>query len=261
MLNFRFDIDTRRGLVHGVPPLLDLLDHHGLKASFYCVMGPEANIVEIVRLRLLANSSTKSKLNTSARGGPLSVLRAALLPGVVGSAHPELLRRIVEKGHELQPHGWSHIQWQRNIERIDMRDHLEKAMTSLTEILGERPTGYAAPGRTWNAESLTAYDEAGIAYSGDLDGVLPFRPDGYQHLQLPITRFETLAQMRVRGLTDDDIVETFRTDIASNPAYCCIFEHPDDLTGRELAIFDRLFSHVTARRLETSTLGAIAAAM
>lgn len=261
MLNLRFDIDTRRGLLVGVPPLLDLLERHGLRASFFCVMGPEANLIEIVRLRLMADSSSKSKLNVGARGGPLSVLRSALSPGVVGSAHPDRLRQIAERGHELQPHGWSHIQWQRNIEHIDIRAHLRRAMSSLEAILGTSPLGYAAPGRTWNAEVLAAYDEAGLRYSGDMDGTAPFRPDGHQHLQLPITRFETIAQMRARGLDDDEIVAAYVTDIERFPEYCCLFEHPDDLTEAEFDIFDRLCGHVTRAGVETGTLGEIAASI
>ena len=259
MLNLRFDIDTKRGLVHGVPPLLDLLDDHGLKASFYCVMGPEANLIEIIRLRLMADRSSKSPLNTSARGGPFAVLGTALMPGVVGSAHPDLLVQIVDRGHELQPHGWSHIQWQRNIEHIDVDEHLQKSLNSLGEIIGHRPVGFAAPGRTWNAESLSAFDDAGLAYSCDMGGTQPFRPEGYRHLQMPITRFETIAQMRTRGLSDQDVVDAYISDIASNPAYCCIFEHPDDLTSRELTIFERLFGHVRHEQIETATLGEIAA--
>jgi peptidoglycan/xylan/chitin deacetylase (PgdA/CDA1 family) len=246
VINFRFDIDTRRGLVERVPPLLDLLDAAGIRATFFCVMGPEANLWEIVRLRLLADRDRKSPLNVEAKGGALRIAKAALLPRGVGAKNPALLREIVDRGHELGPHGWSHIQWQRNLESIDVREHLHRSLEAYEAVIGAPPIGFASPGRTCNAEALEAFDEAGLAYAGDLDGTVPFRPAGYRHLQLPITRFETIAQMRSRGLPDDAIVDAYIGDLETNPEYCCLYEHPDDLDEAGLSIFERVFAHVRA---------------
>jgi peptidoglycan/xylan/chitin deacetylase (PgdA/CDA1 family) len=244
VINFRFDIDTRRGLVERVPPLLDLLEGAGIRATFFCVMGPEANLWEIVRLRLLAGRDRKSPLNVEAKGGALRIAKAALFPRGVGASNPALLRDIVDRGHELGPHGWSHIQWQRNLEAIDVRAHLRRSMQAYEDVLGTAPVGFASPGRTCDGRALRAFDEAGLRYAGDLDGTVPFRPEGHRHLQLPITRFETIAQMRSRGLSDDAIVEAYLGDLVANPDYCCLYEHPDDLDEAGLAIFERVFAHV-----------------
>ena len=260
MIAFRFDIDTRQGLVERVPPLLDLLDAHGIRATFFCVMGSEANLVEIVRLRLLADRDRKSPLNVAQRGGPLKVLKAALLPRGVGHASPGLLREMDRRGHEVQPHGWSHIQWQRNLDAIDVGEHLRRASRAHREILGVAPRGFASPGRTCDERALRAFDEAGLDYAGDLDGSRPFRPAGHAHLQLPVTRFETIAEMRRRGLDDDGIVDAYLADVEAHPEYCCLYEHPDDLGPAELAIFDRVFAGVRARGLEPVTLGEVASA-
>jgi len=259
VLAFRFDIDTRRGLTERTPPLLDLLDEYGIRATFFCVMGREANLAEIVRLRLLAPKDTKSRLNVAAKGGTLKVLQAALFPRGVGASNPAILRDIVARGHELQPHGWSHIQWQRNLDAIDVDAHLRRSMDTLEAVTGTRPTGFAAPGRTWNEASLAAYDSAGLTYAGDLDGEAPFVPAGHRHLQLPITRFETIAQMRRRGRDDDAIVAEYLADVDAHPDYCCLYEHPDDLGPAELAIFGRVFAGVCERGLTPVTLSNIAA--
>jgi peptidoglycan/xylan/chitin deacetylase (PgdA/CDA1 family) len=241
---FRFDIDTRRGLVERVPELLDLLDATGITATFFCVMGREANLAEIVRLRFLADADQKSPLNVGAKGGVLRIAKAALVPRGVGAWNPELLRDIVRRGHELGPHGWSHIQWQRNLDNIDVRAHLQRSIDAVEEAVGERPVGFASPGRSCDERALEAFDEAGLAYAGDLDGDLPFRPPGRRHLQLPVSHFETIAQMRRRGLDDDAIVETYLAVLQQRTDYCCLYEHPDDLDGPALAIFERVFSHV-----------------
>lgn len=257
MIVFRFDIDTRRGLVERVPALLALLHEHGIRASFFCVMGREAHLGEIVRLRLMADPSTKAPLNVAAKGGPVRLAVAALLPRGVGHRHPALLRDIVDRGHELQPHGWSHIQWQRNLDHIDVDNHLRRAMVHYERIMGRPATGFASPGRRWNACALRAFDAAGLRYVGDMDGDAPFRAPGCSHLQLPVTRFETIAQMRTRGLDDESIARAYIDDIEGRD-YCCLYEHPDDLGPAELRIFARVFAHVRSQGRTPVTLGEVA---
>lgn len=259
MIAFRFDIDTHRGLVRRTPPLLDVLERHAIPATFFCVMGREASVPEIVRLRFLAPKTSKSKLDVAAKGGLASLVAAALLPRYVGSGNPKAVRAIVDRGHEVQPHGWSHIRWQRDIDRIDVREHLRLAMDACEAATGERPVGYASPGRTWNDAALDAFDDAGLLYAGDMDGDAPFRPEGHDHWQLPITRFETIAQLRARGLDDDAIVDLLVADVEGD-GYRCLYEHPDDLGEAELDVFDRLFAHVRGKGIETATLSQVAAA-
>ncbi|CAN5634427.1 4-deoxy-4-formamido-L-arabinose-phosphoundecaprenol deformylase [soil metagenome] len=263
MIAFRFDIDTRRGLVERVPPLLDLLDEFGVRATFFCVMGREANPYEILRLRLLAKRSEKSPLNVGAKGGPARVIRAAVFPRAVGHRNPSLLREIVRRGHELQPHGWSHIQWQRNLDGIDVERHLRRSLTHYERIMGSPAIGFASPGRSWNASALLAFDDAGLTYVGDMDGDQPFRPAGFRHLQLPITRFETIAQMRQRGLDDEGIAATYLDDIETNPSYCCLYEHPDDVDDAGLRVLAQLFRALKQRGTTATavTLAEVAAAV
>ena len=256
MLALRFDVDTRRGLDRALQ-LSALLARHELPATFFVVMGREANAAEIVKLRLLAPKDSKSPLNVSAKGGKLAVLRAAALPRRVGSAQHGLLRQLMAAGHELQPHGWSHIRWQRDLANIDPAEHLRKARDALVPVLGALPGGWASPGRTTDARALTAFDEAGLTYVGDLPGTEPFRPAGRSTLQLPVSHFATIAQMRAAGQSDDDVLGTWLQAAREHPDYCCLYEHPDDLTDRELALFDRLFASV--RQRECVTLSTVAA--
>ncbi len=257
MLALRFDVDTRRGLDRAMQ-LSALLARHALPATFFVVMGREANAYEIVKLRLLAPTTSKSPLNVSAKGGKLAILRAAALPRRVGSAQHGLLRQLVREGHEVQPHGWSHIRWQRDLANLDPAEHVRKARNALVPVLGALPTGWASPGRTTDARALAAFDDAGLEYAGDLPGTEPFRPPGRTTLQLPVTHFATIAQMRADGQSDDDILGTWLQVAGTHPDYCCLYEHPDDLTDRELSIFDRLFAALRTSR-ECVTLSTVAA--
>lgn len=257
MLALRFDVDTRGGLDRA-GQLLDLLDRHRLRATFFVVMGREATIPEIVRLRLLAPADSKSPLNVAAKGGAAAVIKAAVLPRRVGTGRPDALRDIVRRGHELQPHGWSHIQWQRGLAGIDPADHLRRARAALVPVLGELPDGWASPGRSIDARGLAAMDAAGLRYAGDLPGDEPFVPAGRSTWQLPISHFETIAQMRARGLSDDEVLDTWLTVIHDRPEYCCLYEHPDDLTAREIALFGRLMAALDSGGREVLTLGEVA---
>ena len=234
-------------------PLLDLLDAHKVRATFFCVMGSDATVPEIVRLRLLASKEHKSPINIGQRGGPVTLARSVLRAGPVGHAHPELLREIVDRGHELQPHGWSHIQWQRNLANIDPDAHLARCAWHYQRILGHPPDGFASPGRTCDERALAAFDRFGLSYAGDLDGDRPFRPDGHHHLQLPVTRFETIGQLRRAGMDDEQIAELYLDDIAANPDYCCLFEHPDDLGPAEHAILAHVFDRLAEQGSEPIT--------
>jgi peptidoglycan/xylan/chitin deacetylase (PgdA/CDA1 family) len=258
VIALRFDIDTYRGLAVQTPPLLDLLDEFSVPATFFCVMGREANLYEIVRLRLFAPSESKSRLNVEAKGGPMSILKAALRPRWVGARNHDLLREIVDRGHELQPHGWSHIRWQRSIDHVDPAEHIYLASQALEEAIGHPATGWAAPGRTTSGAALQAIDDAGLLYAGDLEGAGPFVPPGHHHVQLPLTRFETIAQMRQRGLSNSEIVDTYISDISDNPEYCCLYEHPDDLGPDERDILRAVLREIRDRGLECTTLEPIA---
>jgi peptidoglycan/xylan/chitin deacetylase (PgdA/CDA1 family) len=256
MISFRFDIDTCRGLLGRTPPLLDLLEEHGLRATFFCVMGEEPNFWEVLRLEVLGGSGARSALER--RGGLLQGVWDVLTPEAVGHQHPEQLREIIDRGHELEPHGWSHIRWALDLDGIEVEEHLRLALRHHEEIVGHRAVGFASPGGRWDEDALRAFDAVGLRYAADMEGDEPFRPPGYEHLQLPVTRSETLSEMKDRGLDDDDIVGTVLGDIETHPDYCCIRNQVDDLDEGGLRILDRILRVVRERGLRTATLAEVA---
>ena len=53
MLALRFDIDSRFGLVDRTPRLLQILDRYGVRATFFCVMGRDPQLLEGLYYRYL----------------------------------------------------------------------------------------------------------------------------------------------------------------------------------------------------------------
>lgn len=122
--------------------------------------------------------------------------------GWVAERYPDLIRRIVNEGHELASHGYSHTRVTQQSPK-EFREDINKAKKLLEEIAGVAVKGYRAPSYSIGATNLWALDElyeAGYCYSSsiypvkhDLYGMpeasrFAFRPRGEQGiLEIPIT--------------------------------------------------------------------------
>jgi len=122
--------------------------------------------------------------------------------GWVAERYPALVRRIVDSGHELASHGYSHV---RATEQRPEDFHEDVTHTKrLLEDLGGTPViGYRAPSYSIGAKNLWALSElqrAGYEYSSsiypirhDLYGMpeaprFPFHPNGETGLlEVPVT--------------------------------------------------------------------------
>lgn len=89
------------GPLTGMPRILNLLEHHDLKATFFC-------------------------------------------PGYTAERYPDLLRRVVDEGHEIAHHGYLH----ESVEGMSVSQEstmLDRGLDALERVAGVRPEGYRAP--------------------------------------------------------------------------------------------------------------------
>ena len=213
----RVDIDSRYGLLHGVPNIQDILRRLDLKASFYVVMGGETGIFELLRTR------RSGKTNEPFKGVKLpaaEIARMLLLPRNFAEENVELLRSIKAQGHFLGVHGWKHREWTRALDLIDVRDRLGKCVEKYKELFGEAPTGFVGPGFKTDARVLQALDDFGFKYAGDLAGEEAFHPEykgkRFNHVQVPITlraanTSPLIEEFSLAGMSDDAVAkETIR---------------------------------------------------
>jgi polysaccharide deacetylase family protein (PEP-CTERM system associated) len=98
--------------------------------------------------------------------------------GWVAERYPQLVRRIVDGGHELASHGYGH-QRANELSRDEFAHDIRSAKQVLEDIAGVPVQGYRAPSFSIGHGNLWAFDslaEAGYRYSSS---IYPIRHDHY----------------------------------------------------------------------------------
>lgn len=111
--------------------------------------------------------------------------------GWVAQRHGELMRRIVDAGHELASHGWDHERVFR-FDKASFAADLERSRKVLEDTSGQRITGYRAPSFSIDSRTPWAYMalvEQGFEYSSS---VAPITHDHYGWREAPRFAFKPL---------------------------------------------------------------------
>jgi allantoinase len=143
------------------------------------------------------NMQVESMYEYGSRVGVWRVLRMFRERGIVSSVfavamalerHPEAAAAMVEAGHEVVSHGWRWIDYQRVPERVE-REHMRRAIESLTRATGSRPLGWYTGRNSPNTRRLVV-EEGGFLYDSDAyNDDLPYWElvGGKPHLVIPYT--------------------------------------------------------------------------
>jgi len=128
--------------------------------------------------------------------------------GWIAERYPQLIRRIVEAGHELASHGLSHVRVTQQT-ASQFREDIVGAKHLLEDIGGCPVQGYRAASYSIDASNLWAFDvlqEADYRYSSsvypikhDLYGMpeaprFPFRANGDGMLEIPVTTVTVMGR-------------------------------------------------------------------
>lgn len=177
----KIDVDTYVGTREGIPRLLEIFRRHGVKATFFAVLGPD-NSGKAIR-RVFTRPGFVGKM---ARTNPLKIyglktlLYGTLLPApLTGLAHPEMLAHIAADGHELGLHAYDHVLWQDFVSSWDearVAEELGRAVEAFRNVTGAAPRALAAPGWQATGSSLAVQDRLGLEYASDSRGSAPFYP-------------------------------------------------------------------------------------
>ena len=128
--------------------------------------------------------------------------------GWIAERYPQMITRLVDEGHELASHGWSHV---RVVEQspTEFRDDVIRTKSLLEDLSGKQVRGYRAASYSIGADNLWALDvlqETGHQYSSsiypirhDLYGMpeaprFPFHPGGDGFLEVPVTTVEVMGR-------------------------------------------------------------------
>jgi polysaccharide deacetylase family protein (PEP-CTERM system associated) len=98
--------------------------------------------------------------------------------GWVGERHPNLVKQVSERGHEVASHGYAHrLVYDQT--RAAFRDDVRRAKAILEDACGRAVVGYRAPSYSITPRSLWAIDvliEEGYSYDSS---IFPIRHDRY----------------------------------------------------------------------------------
>jgi polysaccharide deacetylase family protein (PEP-CTERM system associated) len=121
--------------------------------------------------------------------------------GWIAERYPGMLRRMVDEGHEIASHGWSHVRVTQQ-ERRAFHDDVVRTKKLLEDVSGKAVIGYRAASYSIGADNLWALEvleETGHKYSSsiypiehDLYGMpeaprFAFRPGDGELLEFPVT--------------------------------------------------------------------------
>lgn len=107
------------------------------------------------------------------------------VPGRVCERHPQVVASIVEAGHELALHGYTHTDPSRQ-SAAQEREELEKSV-ELFKGFGVTPRGYRSPAWELSANTLGLLGEFGIEYSSNfMDDIRPYRHPESEIIELPV---------------------------------------------------------------------------
>ncbi len=263
----KVDVDTHEGLKSGVPALVRVLEQERVSASFFVAMGPD-NSGKAVR-RLFRNRGFLGKMlrtRAIATYGWRTVLSGTLLPArPVALGFPDLMRELRQRGFEVGVHGYDHVRWHDEIDRLGepgIRAELEDAFEAYRAIFDQPAQSFAAPAWRDNALSLTLLDRMGLLYHSDLRGRTPFRclvgGRVLATLEIPTT-LPTLDEMLgTRGLRDRRALIEFYLGLLRADALNVHTIHAEIEGGTCLEVFRDLLRALKARGVRFSRLDAVA---
>ena len=214
--SLRIDIDTYKDLKEGVPNVLNLLSRYNIKASFFCTMGWEGDIISVLRHRILYAKKVKLPEVTAKKqlfSSYLEFLRCLFLPKKI-SKQAKMLKKIVDEGHDLGVHAYIHTRWH-NPTTKNLTKEFNEMIKSYEEIFNKKPIGFASPLFTSSNELVRLIDKYGFLYASFLEGEKPFQPKINEkkcsHIQIPVNirfgQIPPILYFSMQGLSQDAVAE------------------------------------------------------
>lgn len=115
---------------------------------------------------------------------PLTIFAVAMAV----ERYPDLVRAMVDAGHEICSHGYRWIDYQYT-DAAEEREHLIKAIDIISKVTGQRPQGWYTGRNSPNTRAIVM-QEGGFLYDSDAyDDDLPYwvNNNGKGHLVIPYT--------------------------------------------------------------------------
>ena len=96
------------------------------------------------------------------------------VPGHTAESFPAVAGRIHDDGHEIAHHGWSHEALP-TLSASEERADFERGIETLTDLTGDRPTGFRAPDGGFSSRTVDLLEEFDFVWDSS-EGVQDVRP-------------------------------------------------------------------------------------
>jgi len=266
----KVDVDTLRGTLEGVPPLLDALRRHDAGATFLFSLGPDHTGRAIRRVFRPGFLSKVSRTSVLEHYGLRTLLYGTLLPGPdIPRRGAAVMRGVRDAGFEVGVHCHDHIAWQDFVAHKDAawtEAQMRRAIGRFTEVFGEAPRVHGAAGWQMNAAAFALEERLGFTLASDTRGTGPFMP-------VVAGRRGTVPQLPTTLPTLDELIgldgrdaETVHGAILERTAHSThaseVFTLHTELEGMKLLpVFERLLAGWRAQGHELVSMSGLAAGL
>jgi undecaprenyl phosphate-alpha-L-ara4FN deformylase len=250
-LGLKVDVDTLRGTREGVPRLLELLQRHGVHATFLFSLGPDHTGRAIRRVFRKGFVGKVHRTSVVRHYGVRTLLYGTLLPAPdIARRATSVLRRVRGEGHETGIHCWDHIRRQDGVATADAewtRREMQRACDRFVEVFKEPPTTHGAAGWQMNAHALRLTQQLGFDYCSDGRGAYPHLPVWRGELircpQFPTT-LPTLDELIGNdGISEENVAAHVLARTREAPGTGHVFTLHAELEGMRLAsVLDQLLT-------------------
>ena len=251
-LALKIDVDTLRGTLEGVPPLIAALQKHQARATFLFSLGPDNTGRALKRVFRPGFLKKVFRTNVAANYGLKTLMYGVLIPGPdIGVKGAAAMRTARDAGHEVGIHTWDHIRWQDNVAGQDeawTRREFVQAVERFRQVFGAEPRTFGAAGWQVNPHTFKLEHEFHMHYASDTRGTHPFLPDMHGRIyavpQIPTT-LPTLDELvGVDGVTVDNVAgHLLKLTEQHPPLHGHVYTLHAELEGMALMpVFDRLLS-------------------
>jgi len=186
----KIDVDTYQGMRLGVPILLSLLRRYGLRATFFLSIGPDASgraVLQFLKNPLFLKKMVRTR--AASLYGFRTALYGTLLPSpMIALSFPDLVKRIMADGHEVQFHAWDHRRWQDELDsrpEVWIRDWFRRGIAGFESLTGRRPSSFGAPAWLIDDRALLLIRHLGLDYLSCTRAKAPFVLEGTDLIEIP----------------------------------------------------------------------------
>lgn len=270
-LALKIDVDTLRGTLEGVPPLVAMLQKHQARGTFLFSLGPDHTGRALRRIFRPGFLKKVFRTNVAANYGLKTLMYGVLLPGPdIGRNGGAVMRAVRDAGFEVGIHTWDHIRWQDFVARKDAdwtRREFVPAVERFREVFGTDPRTFGAAGWQMNYHVFELEHEFHMTYASDTRGTHPFLPEVRGRVfsvpQLPTT-LPTLDELvGVNGITAHNVADhLLKLTEGSAPEHGHVYTLHAELEGMALSpVFEKLLEGWRAQGYELVATETIAAGL